>query len=63
MAGNLGSIDAQYDTAITTACPVLDYFVVETTTGGQKCLNFLRTIGARAKFVVLEEVRAAWEYV
>lgn len=54
--GDLGSIDPEYDVAITTCCGMLDYIVVDTPEGGQACINFLRekNIG-RANFVVLEQ--------
>jgi hypothetical protein len=58
-AGNLGAIDPQYDVAVTTAAAALDNFVVDTADGAQRCVEYLRTIGARGKFIILEEVRAA----
>ena len=33
--GDLGAIDAAYDVAVSTACPALDYIVVETTSDAQ----------------------------
>jgi hypothetical protein len=33
--GDLGAIDARYDVAVSTACPALDYIVVETTSDAQ----------------------------
>uniref|UniRef100_A0A7N2MVZ9 SMC hinge domain-containing protein n=1 Tax=Quercus lobata TaxID=97700 RepID=A0A7N2MVZ9_QUELO len=40
--GDLGAIDAKYDVAISTACPGLDYIVVETTGVAQACVELLR---------------------
>jgi chromosome segregation ATPase len=40
--GDLGAIDAKYDVAISTACPGLDYIVVETTNSAQACVELLR---------------------
>ncbi|KAK9984797.1 hypothetical protein SO802_034322 [Lithocarpus litseifolius] len=40
--GDLGAIDAKYDVAISTACPGLDYIVVETTGAAQACVELLR---------------------
>lgn len=55
--GSLGTIAAQYDVAITTACPSLNHMVVDTVDEGQKCLEYLRSqnIG-RATFLVLEKI-------
>ncbi len=58
LSGSLGSIDAKYDVAITTSCGALDSFVVQTVAGGQACLDHLRRIGARGRFIVLDEVGA-----
>ena len=33
---------AKYDVAISTACPGLDYVVVETTAAAQACVELLR---------------------
>ena len=33
---------AKYDVAISTACPGLDYIVVETTAAAQACVELLR---------------------
>lgn len=33
---------AKYDVAISTACPGLDYIVVETTNAAQACIELLR---------------------
>ena len=55
--GNLGAIDSQYDIAVTTASPQLDNFVVDTAVGAQQCVEYLRSIQGRGKFIILEEVR------
>ncbi|KAE8659507.1 Structural maintenance of chromosomes protein 4 [Hibiscus syriacus] len=54
--GDLGAIDAKYDVAISTACPGLDYIVVETTAAAQACVELLRReqLGI-ATFMILEE--------
>ncbi|XP_058224074.1 structural maintenance of chromosomes protein 4-like isoform X2 [Rhododendron vialii] len=54
--GDLGAIDAKYDVAISTACAGLDYIVVETTSGAQACVEFLRrrNLGV-ATFMILEK--------
>ncbi|KAG0473867.1 hypothetical protein HPP92_015724 [Vanilla planifolia] len=55
--GDLGAIDAMYDIAISTACPALDYIVVETTDATQSCVELLRkkNLGI-ATFMILEYV-------
>ena len=56
--GDLGSIDEEYDVAISTACGQLDFIVVDTTAGAQRCVKFLRDTNAgRASFVVLEQMK------
>ncbi|XP_021600761.1 structural maintenance of chromosomes protein 4 [Manihot esculenta] len=54
--GDLEAIDAKYDVAISTACPGLDYIVVETTTLAQACVELLRreNLGV-ATFMILEK--------
>ncbi|KAJ0984224.1 hypothetical protein J5N97_002580 [Dioscorea zingiberensis] len=54
--GDLGAIDAKYDVAISTACPGLDYIVVETTASAQACVELLRrkNLGI-ATFMILEK--------
>lgn len=57
--GDLGSIAAQYDTAVTTACGALNWLVVAHTEGAQACVEFLRAHGlGRAKFIILDKVAA-----
>ncbi|KAF8409834.1 hypothetical protein HHK36_002352 [Tetracentron sinense] len=54
--GDLGAIDEKYDAAISTACPGLDYIVVETTGAAQACVELLRrkNLGV-ATFMILEK--------
>lgn len=54
--GDLGAIDAKYDVAISTACPALDYIVVETTSAAQACVELLRrkNLGV-ATFMILDK--------
>ncbi|CAI8608890.1 unnamed protein product [Vicia faba] len=54
--GDLGSIDAKYDVAISTACSGLDYIVVETSNAAQACVEMLRreNLGV-ATFMILEK--------
>ncbi|KAJ4707448.1 Structural maintenance of chromosomes protein [Melia azedarach] len=54
--GDLGAIDAKYDIAVSTACPGLDYIVVETTVAAQACVELLRRekLGV-ATFMILEK--------
>lgn len=52
--GDLATIAPEYDTAVTTACKVLDHIVVETPEGAQQCVEFLRKMNiGRASFIVL----------
>ncbi|KAF7802987.1 structural maintenance of chromosomes protein 4 [Senna tora] len=54
--GDLGAIDAKYDVAVSTACPGLDYIVVETTSAAQACVELLRreNLGV-GTFMILEK--------
>ncbi|XP_021736360.1 structural maintenance of chromosomes protein 4-like isoform X1 [Chenopodium quinoa] len=54
--GDLGAIDAKYDVAVSTACPGLDYILVETAEAAQKCVDLLRekNLGV-ATFMILEK--------
>ncbi|KAL9262973.1 Structural maintenance of chromosomes protein 4-like protein [Drosera capensis] len=54
--GDLGAIDAKYNVAISTACPGLDYILVETAEAAQKCVDLLRekNLGV-ATFMILEK--------
>ncbi|MQL91115.1 hypothetical protein Taro_023721 [Colocasia esculenta] len=51
----ISMIAAKYDVAISTACPGLDYIVVETTVAAQACVELLRkkNLGI-ATFMILE---------
>lgn len=55
--GALGTIDKQFDIAVSTACPRLDDFVVDTVETGQKCIQFLRQnrLGS-ARFILLDQM-------
>ncbi|KAI3992107.1 hypothetical protein MKX01_014998 [Papaver californicum] len=56
--GDLGAIDAKYDVAISTACPGLDYIVVETYETAQACIELLRNMNVgTATFMILEKQR------
>ncbi|KAJ9061559.1 Structural maintenance of chromosomes protein 4 [Entomophthora muscae] len=60
--GNLGVIDAKYDVAISTACPQLNYIVVDTIKTAQECTKFLRDnqVG-RGVFMPLDRIQAPSE--
>ena len=55
--GDLGTIDKQYDIAVSTACSNLDNILVESVSSGQQCMAFLREnkIG-RGNFMCLDTV-------
>ncbi len=56
--GDLGSISADYDIAVSTACGMLDHVVVETTQGAQQCLEYLRMNNlGRANFIPLDKMK------
>ncbi|MCJ1444818.1 MAG: hypothetical protein MMC23_005321 [Stictis urceolatum] len=55
--GNLGTIDAKYDVAISTACPSLDNLVVDTVEVGQQCIDYLRKNNlGRANIILLDRL-------
>lgn len=55
--GNLGTIDDQYDIAISTACPALENMVVDTVEVGQHCIEYLRKNNlGRANFILLDRL-------
>ena len=55
--GDLGEIDSYYDVAASTASSALDYIVVETGEGAQKCVEYLKKYNAgRSRFLILEEI-------
>ena len=56
LAGDLGSIDAKYDVAVSTAAPQLDYMVVADTNTAQRCIDLLRKQGLGvATFLLLDK--------
>ena len=68
LAGDLGAIDRQYDVAVSTAGPALDYMVVADTAAAQRCVELLRRRGLGvATFLLLDKqahlARAAAERV
>lgn len=54
--GSLATIEKQFDVAISTSCPRLDDFVVDTVETGQRCIQFLRKnkLGS-ARFILLDQ--------
>ena len=55
--GDLGTIDDQYDIAVSTSCGYLDFIVVETLTDAEQCINYLREYRlGRASFIALDKV-------
>ncbi|POM73526.1 Structural maintenance of chromosomes protein 4 [Phytophthora palmivora] len=55
--GDLGAIDGKYDIAISTACGALNNLVVETTSGAQACVAYLRKHNlGRTTFLILEQL-------
>ena len=56
--GDLARIPDKYDTAVSTACGMLDHVVCDTTAGAQAALKFLRKHGlGRANFIPLDKMR------
>ena len=56
VSGDLGSIDAKYDVAVSTAAPQLDYMVVADTGTAQRCIELLRKQGLGvATFLMLDK--------
>lgn len=56
--GDLATIEAKYDVAVSTACGYLNHIVVQTTAGAQLCLEFLRKHNlGRANFVPLDKMK------
>ncbi|CAJ1935399.1 unnamed protein product [Cylindrotheca closterium] len=54
--GDLATVPAKYDVAVSTACGMLDHIVVQTTAGAQRCLEFLRKHNlGRASFIPLDK--------
>ncbi|BFZ59269.1 Structural maintenance of chromosomes protein 4 [Saitoella coloradoensis] len=57
--GSLGTIDAKYDVAISTACPALENMVVDSVEVGQQCIDYLRKNNlGRAMFILLDRLSA-----
>eukprot|EP00775_Hariotina_reticulata_P001241 gene1241-1581_t len=56
--GDLGAIDSKFDVAISTACPALNYIVVDSTSDAQHCVELLRKrqLGV-ATFLILDKQR------
>lgn len=55
--GSLGTIDPEYDVAISTACPGLEFIVVDDVDAGQACIEHLRQHNlGRANFILLATV-------
>ncbi|KAG7384270.1 Structural maintenance of chromosomes protein 4 [Phytophthora pseudosyringae] len=55
--GDLGAIDGKYDVAISTACGALNNLVVESTSGAQACVAYLRKHNlGRTTFLILEQL-------
>jgi structural maintenance of chromosome 4 len=55
--GNLGTIDAKFDVAISTACGALDNFVCDTVESAQACIEHLRKTNlGRGNFMCLEKL-------
>lgn len=55
--GNLGTIDEQYDVAISTACSALENMVVDSVEAGQQCIEYLRKNNlGRANFICLDKL-------
>ena len=40
--GDLGTIEQQYDCAVTTSCGYLDHIVVDQVSNGERCMQYLR---------------------
>ena len=54
--GDLGTIDAKYDIAVSTSCAALDYVVVDNTATAQCCVEMLRRKGLGvATFLILDK--------
>jgi len=60
----LGEIDHKFDIAISTACPALDYIVVDNPSTAEKCIKYLRdkNIGI-GKFLILEKQKHLEKYM
>lgn len=59
--GDLGSIDAKYDIAISTCCPQLESIVVENVENAEKAIQFLKQNNlGRSTFIILSEMQNFW---
>lgn len=55
--GDLGTIPDKYDVAVSTACPGLDYCVVDTMETAVKCVEFLKRADlGTATFIAIDKV-------
>ena len=55
--GDLGTIPAEYDVAVSTACGVLDFIVVDTGDAANACISYLRENNkGRASFIALDQI-------
>lgn len=61
--GNLATISAEYDLAVSNACELLDYIVVDTFAQAEDAMNFLGVaeIGS-AGFISLDRVEPVKEF-
>lgn len=56
--GDLASISAKYDVAISTACSQLDDLVVDSVEVGQQCISYLRSNNlGYARFICLDKLK------
>lgn len=59
--GDLGTIDAQYDVAVSSCTGMLDYVVVDTTETAQQCVKYIRDKGLGvATFLILKQQQETW---
>ena len=55
--GDLGTIDEQYDVAVSTACAALDHIVVDSMDTAVQCVSYLKRSGVGcATFIGLDKV-------
>ena len=56
--GDLGSIDQKYDVATSTACPQLEFMVVDTVADAEQCIAYLKQHGiGRTSCIILEKMK------
>lgn len=62
--GDLGAIHQDYDIAISTVCPQLDFLAVHTVEDAEMCIKFLKEkrLGS-ATFVVLDKQQHLWDRI